>query len=160
MLLVIFITLLVFIRRNKTVLLSWYLGLPELVCVRVSIVEVRESPQLPDSLQAHYRCVGEAGRWNLRWLSRFSTCTPAEKEEDLSDEVLDYTTCIAREGLIGIFTTSVRQRNDRIWLIMLNARNNKTLDEHVINFFRQYPATNREYLQRIDESSMQVVSDE
>ena len=60
----------------------------------------------------------------------------------------------------GITTTPVRQRNDRVWLLMLNARNPTTLNEHVINFFQRYPATYQACLQRIDEGIMQVVRDE
>ena len=60
----------------------------------------------------------------------------------------------------GIFTTSVRQKNDWVWLVMLNARNPRALDENVINFFRRYPATYRACLQRIDEGLLEVVTNE
>ena len=62
--------------------------------------------------------------------------------------------------MIGLSTTPVRQLNDRVWLIMLNARNPRALDENVINFFRRYPATYRACLQRIDEGLLEVVTNE
>jgi hypothetical protein len=62
--------------------------------------------------------------------------------------------------MIDISTTPVQQRNDWAWLLMLNARNPRALNENTINFFRLYPATYRACLQRIDEGIMQVVGDE
>lgn len=64
------------------------------------------------------------------------------------------------EGMNGITTTPVRQRNDWAWLLMLNVRNPRALNENTINFFRLYPATYQACLQRIDEGIMQVVGDE
>jgi hypothetical protein len=60
----------------------------------------------------------------------------------------------------GNTTSPVWERNDRVWLLMLNTRNPSALNEHVINFFRQYPATYQACLQRIDEGIMRVVGDE